>query len=98
MKIWNFYDGLYIDLIYQNMQLNEKLFTWSERATVVVSEGVGGLDVKGSVDKDQWVHSSEHFPLAFDFFFKIPPFFKITNNSGICTGLICHQGEPPVEK
>ena len=49
MKIWNFYDGLYIDLIYQNMQLNEKIFTWSERETVVVFEGVGGLEVKDSV-------------------------------------------------
>ena len=49
MKILNFYDGLYIDLIYQNMHLNEKIFTGSERETVVVSEGVGGLEVKGSV-------------------------------------------------
>ena len=49
MKIRIFYDGLYIDLIYQNMHLNEKIFTGSERETVVVLEEVGGLEVKDSV-------------------------------------------------
>ena len=49
MKILNFYDGLYIDLRYQNMRLNEKIFTWSERQSVVVFEEVGGLEVKHSV-------------------------------------------------
>ena len=49
MKIQNIYDGLYFDFIYQNMHLNEKLFAGAERETVVVSEGVGGLEVKDSV-------------------------------------------------
>ena len=46
MKIRIFYDGLYIDLIYQNMHLNEKIFTGSERETVVVLQEVGGLEGK----------------------------------------------------
>ena len=49
MKIQNIYDGLYIDLICQNMHLNENFFAGSEGETVVVSKEVGGLDVKGSV-------------------------------------------------
>ena len=49
MKIMTFYYGHYIDLIYQNMHLNEKIFTGSEGETVVFSEGVRGLEVKGSV-------------------------------------------------
>ena len=38
-----------IDLIYQNMRLNEKIFTRPERQSVVVSEGVEGLEVNHSV-------------------------------------------------
>ena len=49
MKILNFYDGVYIDFIYQNMRLNEKIFTRPERQSVVVSEGVEGLEVNHSV-------------------------------------------------
>ena len=49
MKILNFYDGVYIDFIYQNMHLNEKSFTRPERQSVVVSEGVEGLEVNHSV-------------------------------------------------
>ena len=49
MKIMTFYYGHYIDLICQNMHLNEKLFTGSERETVVVFEEVGRLEVKDSV-------------------------------------------------
>ena len=50
MKILNFYDGFYIDLRYQNMRLNEKIFTRPERQSVVVSEGVEGLEVNHSVE------------------------------------------------
>ena len=49
MKILNFYDGVYIDFINQNMRLNEKIFTRPERQSVVVSEGVEGLEVNHSV-------------------------------------------------
>ena len=42
MKIQNSYDGLCIDPICQDMRLNEKIFTGSERATPEVSEGVEG--------------------------------------------------------
>ena len=49
MKILSFYDGLYIDLRYQNMRLNEKIFTRSEGQSVVVFEGVEGLEVNHSV-------------------------------------------------
>ena len=45
MKILNFYDEVYIDFIYQNMRLNEKIFTRPERQSVVFSEGVEGLEV-----------------------------------------------------
>ena len=45
MKILNFYDGVYVDFRYQNMRLNEKFFTRPERQSVVVSEGVEGLEV-----------------------------------------------------
>ena len=53
MKILNFYDGVYIGFIYQNMRLNEKIFTWAEGQSVVVFEGVGGLpsDITTTLDE-----------------------------------------------
>ena len=46
MKILKFYDGVYIDFIYQNMRLIENFSTRPERQSVVVSER---LEVNDSV-------------------------------------------------